>query len=77
MTIRAATVADLTALKAVYRRASLSNEGDRPLYAVHPELLEWPGDGAREGRTRVAVADGNVVGFATLSFARGGAELED
>jgi len=77
VTIRSATADDVTALADVYRRASMANKGDRPLYAEHPELLDWPGDGAREGRTRVAVADGRPVGFATLSFADARADLED
>ncbi len=77
ISIRLASVTDLAALKEVYRRASMSNEGDRPLDELHPELLEWPGDGALEGRTRIAVADGRPVGFATLSFAKGVADLED
>lgn len=75
--VRWASLGDVPALKAVYRRASLSNEGDLPLYVAHPELLDWPSDGAEEGRTRVAVADDRVIGFATLSYASHGAELED
>jgi len=77
LNIRSATADDVTALAEVYRRASMANEGDRPLYAEHPELLDWPGAGAREGRTRVAIVDGRPVGFATLSFADARADLED
>jgi GNAT superfamily N-acetyltransferase len=55
----------------------MSNEGDRALFAAHPELLDWAELPVREGRTRVAVADGRIAGFATLSFVSGSPELED
>ena len=35
--IRDATADDMTALSGVYRRSSLSNEGDRPDLLAHPE----------------------------------------
>ena len=75
--IRSATAADVGSLREVYRRSSMSNEGDRELFAVHPELLDWSDLAVQEGRTRVAVAGGRVVGFATLSFSDGSAEVED
>jgi ribosomal protein S18 acetylase RimI-like enzyme len=67
---------DVDALRRIYRASSMSNESDRVLFAEHPELLEWADDGVREGRTRVAVVDEVIVGFATLSTTDH-AELED
>jgi GNAT superfamily N-acetyltransferase len=67
--IRAAVPADLDAMRDVFRRAALSNEGDRASLEAHPEALEL----VLEGRTSVAVVEDRVVGFATLL----GAVLED
>jgi GNAT superfamily N-acetyltransferase len=77
VTIRSAAAADVPALREVYRRSSLSNEGDRDLFSVHPELLDWSDLSVQEGRTRVAEADGRIAGFATLSFTATSAEVED
>ena len=77
VTVRSATVDDLPVLRDVYRRASLSNAGDRALLARHPELLELDGTAVRDGRTRVAVVEGRVAGFATLAMKGDTAELED
>jgi GNAT superfamily N-acetyltransferase len=63
--IRVARTADLEAIGAVYRRASLSNEGDRAALLAHPDALEFDPAPVAEGLTRVAVAGGRVVGFAT------------
>jgi len=65
--LRTATAADLAAIRDVYRRASLSNDGDRETLLAHPDALEFTGDGIADGRTRVAVDAGRVVGFATLA----------
>jgi len=75
--IRTATEADLPRLRALYRDSSWSNEGDRALLAEHPELLELSADAVRAGRTRVAVIDGHIVGFASIADADDGLELED
>ena len=75
--IRPAVAADVASLRAVYRRASLANEGDRDLFSAHPELLDWSDLAVAEGRTRVAVADGRVAGFATMLLTPAAAELED
>src|SRR5438045_1787248 len=72
--VRPATDGDVEALAEVFRRASWSNVGDRPLFAEHPEFLEWSGDPAREGRTHVAVDGQTLVGF--VSVIDRGAELE-
>ena len=75
--IRLGTLADLPAAASVYRRASLSNAGDRDNLLAHPQYLILGPEGLAEGRTYVAEADGSVVGFATWARADGDTELED
>jgi len=75
--VQPAVAADVPAVRELYRRSSLSNEGDRELLTMHPELLDWSDAAVREGRTRVAVAGGRVVGFATLLVKETSAEVED
>ena len=74
--IRAAEAADLGALRDVFRRSSLSNDGDRPNLLANPDALEL--SEVAVGRTRVAtVAVGRVVGFVTTAVAGGVIEVED
>ena len=75
--IRLGTPADLAAASSVYRRASLSNAGDRDNLLAHPEFLILGPEGLAEGRTHVAEQDGTVVGFATWAEADGPTDLED
>jgi N-acetylglutamate synthase-like GNAT family acetyltransferase len=75
--IRDATLDDLPALRDVFRRASLSNEEDRPLLAAHPEFLILSDLAIREGRMRAAVLDGVVVGLASTIVGPDSVELED
>ena len=75
--IRLGTPADLAAASSVYRRASLSNAGDRDNLLAHPEHLILGPEGLAEGRTHVADQDGSVVGFATWAETAGTIELED
>jgi GNAT superfamily N-acetyltransferase len=75
--IRLGVPADLSAATGVYRRASLSNAGDRDNLLAHPEFLVLGPEGLAEGRTYVAEEDGSVVGFATWAEADGSIELED
>jgi len=76
--IRTAVPADLDAVRAVFRRASLSNAGDPVALPAHPEVLRWSGDAIAGGRTRVAGADdGTIAGFATTLHVEGALELED
>jgi ribosomal protein S18 acetylase RimI-like enzyme len=75
--IRLGTSADLADASSVYRRASLSNEGDRDNLLAHPEYLILGPEGLAEGRTHVAEQDGSVVGFATWAEIDGIIELED
>jgi GNAT superfamily N-acetyltransferase len=78
VTIRTAAPADLDVVREVFRRASLSNAGDRASLLANPEALVWPGDSLVEGRTRVAVDDhGTIVGFASTLLIGGAVELED
>jgi GNAT superfamily N-acetyltransferase len=75
--IRLGVPADLSAAADVYRRASLSNAGDRDSLLAHPEYLILGPDGLAEGRTYVAEEDGSLAGFATWIEAGGTIELED
>ena len=75
--IRLGVPADLPAAAGVYRRASLSNAGDRDNLLAHPEHLILGPEGLAEGRTYVAEEDGSVVGFATWAEAGGTIDLED
>ena len=75
--IRLGGPADLSAATEVYRRASLSNPGDRDNLLAHPEFLILGPEGLAEGRTYVAEEDGSLVGFATWAEAGGTFELED
>lgn len=75
--IRLGTPADLAAASSVYRRASLSNAGDRDTLLAHPQYLILGAEGLTEGRTHVAEQDGSVIGFATWAEAAGATELED
>lgn len=77
LSIRSSGPDDLDRLRRIYRRASLSNEGDREALLEHPAYLELRPQPVVEGRTRVAVADGEIVGFATVEPAPTGAELVD
>lgn len=77
MMIRPAVPSDLPAVSAVFRRASLSNAGDRAALLAHPEHLVFRPEGLNDGRTHVAEQDGSVVGFATWIDADGVAELDD
>ena len=65
--IRDAEIDDLDALNDVYRRASLSNDGDRALLLAHPEVLVLSAASLAQGRMRVVAVERTVVGFATTS----------
>src|SRR6185312_5437214 len=65
------------ALRDIYRRASLSNEGDRVTLLANPDALEFPGLGGDDRRTRVATADDRITGFATSVPAGDVIELDD
>ena len=67
--IRRAAAADFDALQQIYRRAALSNPGDRAGLLAHPEFLRLDDDLVGRGRTWVATTtdDDTVVGFAATS----------
>ena len=73
-TVRRARTSDLTQLRDVYRRSSLSNDGERDVLLAHPDYLVWCGDVGPESICLVAETDSTVIGFATLTES---GELED
>ncbi len=77
--VRDANNEDHAALTRIFRRAALSNPGDRDTLLAHPEFLRLPVDLVSRGRTRVAtVLDGTIVGFAgTGPIGDGALELDD
>lgn len=75
--IRDAELADIDRLREVFRAAGLSNEQDRPHLLARPELLDWTADSVSEGRTRVAVVEGRVVGFVTTATRPDSLEMDD
>jgi GNAT superfamily N-acetyltransferase len=75
--IRDATPGDMTALRDVFRRSSLSNGGDRMNLLAHPDALELSDLAVTQGRTRAAVRDGVIAGFATWVSAGDAIEIDD
>src|SRR5437762_235254 len=73
-----ARASDLPALRDLFRRSSLSNEGDRELLLARPEVLELTDEGITEGRMQVAVgADDEIHGFITTRPLDAWLEIED
>ena len=70
-------MADVPALSDIFRRASLSNEGDRANLLAHPDALEFSARAVEEGRVRVAAIDDRIVGFATVLVTEQIGELDD
>ncbi len=77
VSIRLAVAADAVVLGDVYRRSSLSNEGDRANLLAHEDALTLSDTPVVEQRVRVAVVDDRIVGFATLLITEHVGELED
>ena len=75
--IRVADAGDLDAVSDLYRRSSLSNDGDRENLLADPDLLVFDSTPIPERRTRVAVGDGQIVGFATTRVVDDILELDD
>jgi GNAT superfamily N-acetyltransferase len=75
--IRDAVPGDMSALRDVFRRSSLSNDGDRMNLLAHPDALELSDLAVTQGRTRAAVGEGAIVGFATWLSAGDAIEIED
>jgi GNAT superfamily N-acetyltransferase len=74
---RDARLGDMPVLRAVYRRASLSNDCDRAQLLANPDALEFSGLAVTEGRTRAALADGRLIGFASWRADGPVIEIED
>ena len=75
--IRVAGPADIAALRDVYRRSSLSNDGDRPNLLANPDSLDFDDSAVAEQRTRVAIDADQIVGFATTHAHADIVELDD
>jgi GNAT superfamily N-acetyltransferase len=76
--VRDASSGDLPALQSLFRRASLSNIGDRAVLLEHPAALEFDASSLTEARVRVLVEGGvQVVGFATTRAIEDSLELVD
>jgi GNAT superfamily N-acetyltransferase len=79
--VRQARLADLPVLAAIFRRASLSNVGDREHLRVRPEFLVFGGREVEQrladNQTWAAEVHGTVIGFATLLGQGPSRELED
>lgn len=77
--IRPGRAGDTAAMEGVFRRASLSNAGDRAALLAHPEALQLSEDLAAAGRALAAtLADGTIVGFASTRPTRAATlELDD
>jgi GNAT superfamily N-acetyltransferase len=75
--LRTAVPADLDGIAGVYRRSSLANDGDRPALLANPDALVFDSAPVHEERTRVAVVDGRLVGFASTSGSGDARELDD
>jgi ribosomal protein S18 acetylase RimI-like enzyme len=75
--LRLAAMEDLPALRDVFRRSSLSNEGDRANLLANPEALEFSDRAVADGRVRVALTDDRIVGFATVLVTGPIGELDD
>ena len=77
LVIRRADENDFDLISDVYRLSSLSNADDREALLANPEVLVFEMGPIRDGRTRVAVDGGRVVGFATTTLRGEVAELDD
>jgi len=75
--LRDAVPGDMETLRDLFRRSALSNDADRPHLLAHPDALDLSELPVTQGRTRAALAQGRVVGFATWASAAGSMEIED
>jgi GNAT superfamily N-acetyltransferase len=75
--IRDAVPGDMGALRDVFHRSSLASDGDRIDLLAHPDALELSDLAVVQGRTRAAVSDGVMAGFATWISAGEAMEIED
>jgi GNAT superfamily N-acetyltransferase len=75
--VRDAVAADVARLQEIFRDAAWSNVDDRPLFAEHPKFLEWSGEPAVAGRTRLAELHDAITGFVSIVDTDGVIEIED
>jgi GNAT superfamily N-acetyltransferase len=75
--IRDGVAGDMAVLRQVFRRSSLSNDGERAKLLAHPEVLELSDLAVTQGRIRAAVSDGVIAGFASWLPGEHAVELED
>ena len=75
--IRFARPSDVEALRDLFRRSSLTNDGDRDTLLANPDVLEFDDAPVREQRTRVAVVGERIVGFSTIRDVDDYLELDD
>jgi GNAT superfamily N-acetyltransferase len=68
--VRTAAPDDLDALRGVFRRSALHWDDDRAWLLAHPHHLAWSGP-PPGGETRLVVADGAVLGFASVAPVEG------
>ncbi|MCU1359689.1 MAG: uracil-DNA glycosylase [Ilumatobacteraceae bacterium] len=76
-TVRTAQPADIDSLRDIYRRASLSNDGDRDALLSNPDSLVLDAAPVLEQRTRAAFDSERIVGFATIRQVGRVVELDD
>jgi GNAT superfamily N-acetyltransferase len=68
---------DLPPLSELYRRSSLSNDGDRANLLGHPDELVFSDRAVTERRVRIATVADRIAGFATVADHDQIGELED
>jgi GNAT superfamily N-acetyltransferase len=78
LSIRPAVSTDHAALDAIYRNASLANEGDRAALLANPDVLKFASGRIEIGGVLVAERGNTIAGFASISLVgEGTAELDD
>ncbi len=70
--IRDAEVAEVAALEALQRRASLMWEDTRAQLLAHPDAIALPREQVQEGRVRVLERAGTLCGFSAVLEAEDG-----
>lgn len=75
--IRTALLGDVPRIADVFVQSSLSNEGDRPALLAHPDALVFDDEPVRQQRTRVALSNEHIIGFATARPVGDIDELDD
>lgn len=66
LSIRSASPSEREVLKALQRRASLANPGDRAAILAHPDAIQIPLSQLESGKVYVAERGDAIVGFAAI-----------